>query len=132
MGRALVDANVVVGLYRPDDSLHTKAVKLVTDLKNNGWELVITNLLKQEIATVLSFRVGMNLAKKFLKDYLDLIDTEIVVDEDVEKNAWKIFEEQNKRGTSFVDCANMAVIEKYKLNGIVTFDEFYPEKLMVQ
>jgi predicted nucleic acid-binding protein len=132
MGRALVDANVVVGLYRLDDSLHIKAVKLVTDLRSNGWELVITNLLKQEIATVLSFRVGMSLAKKFLKDYLDLIDTEIVVDEDVEKNAWKIFENQNKRGTSFVDCANMAVVEKYKLNGIVTFDEFYPKKLMVQ
>jgi len=132
MGRALVDANVIVALYKPGDTLHNKAVEVVSRLKNDGFELNITNLVKQEIATVLSFRVGMELSRKFLKDYLVLIDREIFVDESIEEVSWQIFKKQDKKGTSFIDCANMAVIEKYKLDGILTFDEFYPKKVMIQ
>ena len=60
-----------------------------------------------------------------------LIDSNLI-DEDLETMTWKIFKRQTKKGTSFVDCANMAVIEKYKLDGIITFDEFYPKEMMVR
>lgn len=131
MGKALIDANIVVALYRPDDSLHRAAVAVVSKLKHNDWKFVFTNLLFQETATVLSMRVGMSLAKKFLKDYLDLIDEVIFVDEDAEKLSWGIFSSQTKKGTSFVDCSNLAVLEKYKLDGILSFDKFYPKKLLI-
>ena len=92
-------------------------------------EFGITNLLLQEVATVLSMRKGMALANKFLKDYRDIIDEVIFIDENLERQAWQIFGIQEKKGTSFVDCANLAVIEKYKLGGILTFDKFYPKEL---
>jgi predicted nucleic acid-binding protein len=132
MGRALVDANVLVAAYRPGDALYDKAVSLIQKLKKTGWRFVMTNLLMQETATVLSMRVGMELAKKFHKDYVDIIDEEVFVDKDTEKKGWEIFLSQKKKGTSFVDCANMATIEKYKLDGIVTFDEFYPKELLIR
>ncbi|MEK7129752.1 MAG: hypothetical protein AAB803_01920 [Patescibacteria group bacterium] len=131
MGKALLDANVLVGLYRPTDSSHHDAVTLVSKLKGEGWSFVFTNLLVQEVATVLSMRVGMNLARKFLKDYHDIISEEIFIDEELEQLAWKIFASQEKKGTSFVDCANLAVIEKYRLDGIVSFDMFYPKEFRV-
>ncbi|KKU86832.1 hypothetical protein A3A64_04225 [Candidatus Gottesmanbacteria bacterium RIFCSPLOWO2_01_FULL_48_11] len=131
MGKALLDANVLVAVYRPTDELHKQAVRVVSELKDKGYELVFTNLLIQETATVLSMRVGMDLARKFLTDYHDIISEEIFIDEDVEKLSWNIFLQQHKKGTSFVDCANLAVIEKYKLDGIVSFDTFYPKELRI-
>lgn len=132
MGKALIDTNIVVALYRPDDSLHKDAVAVVSKLKQTDWEFIFTNLLIQETATVLSMRVGMSLAKKFLKDYQDLLDQTIFVDEEVEKLSWKVFTSQTKKGTSFVDCSNMAVLEKYKLDGILSFDKFYPKQLLIR
>ena len=131
MGKALIDANIVVALYRPDDSLHQAAVAVVSRLKESDWKFIFTNLLFQETATVLSMRVGMGVAKKFLKDYRDLIDEIIFVDEEMEKLSWRIFSNQAKKGTSFVDCSNLAVIEKFSLDGIVSFDKFYPKKLLI-
>ena len=132
MGKALIDANIVVALYRPDDSLHQAAVAVVSKLKKSDWKFVLTNLLFQEAATVLSMRVGMSVAKKFLKDYHDLIDEVIFVDEESEKLSWEIFSGQTKKGTSFVDCSNLAVIEKFKLDGILSFDKFYPKKFLIR
>lgn len=131
MGKVLIDANVLVGLYRPDDSTHEAAVEAVTKIKKEEKQIVILNLVIYEIVTVLSMRVGMDLARKFVKDCKKIVDTEISMNEDLEKRAWEIFLQQKKKGTSFVDCANMAVIEKYKLDGILTFDKFYPKELRV-
>ena len=47
------------------------------------------------------------------------------------KNGLGRFLKQTKKGCSFIDCANLAVIERYKLDGILTFDEFYPKELRV-
>lgn len=131
MGKALVDANVLVAVYREDDKLHGEAVDLVSRLKEKSWVFVVTNLVLQEIATVLSMRVGMKLARKFLIDYGNMVEEKVFLDEELERQSWRIFEKQEKKGTSFVDCANLAVIEKYKLDGILTFDEFYQKKLVV-
>ena len=131
MGRALVDANVLVAAYRLDDSLHKVATQLLSKVKSSGKELVIINLVVQEIATVLSMRVGMKLARKFMSDYKDVINEEICIDEKLEKSAWEVFLQQEKKGTSFVDCANLAVIKRYKLDGILTFDAFYPKEVRI-
>ena len=55
----------------------------------------------------------------------------ILLDLELENNSSKIFEKQSKKGMSFIDCANLAVLEKYKLDGILSFDEFYPKRFRV-
>ena len=131
MEKALLDANVLVGAYRSDDELHKKATAWVSNLKRKGWSFVSTNLVIQETATVLSMRVSMNLAKKFLKDQRNILDEEIFVDKQLETKSWEIFLRQTKKGTSFVDCSNLAAIEMYHLDGILSFDRFYPKELLV-
>ena len=41
MGKALIDANIVVALYRSDDSLHRVAVTVVSKLKESDWKLAL-------------------------------------------------------------------------------------------
>lgn len=126
MEKLLVDSNVLVALYRPNDALYLKASSLVKKLHQSGCRFVVLNLVIQESATVLSMREGMKSANNFYSNYKRIIDLEIDADGDLEDLSWKIFLKQTKKGSSFVDCANLAAIEKYKLDGIVSFDNFYP------
>lgn len=132
MGRKIVlDSNVLVALYKLDDSTYQKAKELTVKLHNQGDTFLVLNLVIQEVATVISMKVGQTEAKEFFEKRGRVIDQEIDLDKDLEKLAWEIFLQQKRKGTSFVDCANIAVIEKYRLDGILTFDEFYPKEMRV-
>lgn len=127
--KVIVDSNVLIALVKADDSTHLVAKRLVLNLHDKGYVFIALNLVIQESATVISMKVGQKAAKDFFENRARVIDQEIYLDSDLEKTAWRIFIEQNKKGTSFIDCANLAVIQKYKLDGILSFDEFYPKSL---
>lgn len=131
MESVLVDANVLVAAYRLDDGLHKRAVAAITKAKGKGIGLCVTNLVLEETATVLSMRVGMSLARKFLDDYKMIVDQEIFVDEALERLVWEVFRNQRRKGTSFVDCANLVTVGRFKLKGLMSFDKFYPKELLV-
>ena len=130
MGKIVIDSNVLVGFIRAEDSLHKKAVELIKKIKKEN-EIWVLNLVIQETATVLSMRDGMKSSGIFCDNYRDLVDQEIFLDKDLEDRSWNIFRKQEKKGTSFIDCANLALLEKYKLNGIASFDEFYSKSIRV-
>ena len=129
--RLLADSDFLFGLFVPTDPHYENAKRILQDVVEKGIEILILNLVIQEVVTVLSHKVGQQMAISF-KEKFHLLDVgTIFVDEELEKSAWKIFLQQHKKGTSFVDCANLAVIEKYKLDGILSFDTFYPKELRV-
>lgn len=133
MGRKIVlDSNVLVALYKFDDSTHQQAKEITRRLHEQGDTFVALNLIVQESATVISMKVGQEEAKGFYQKKDRVIDREIALDDVLEGQAWKIFLRQLKKGTSFIDCANLAFIEKYKLDGILSFDKFYPKKLLIR
>lgn len=133
MGRKIVlDSNVLVALYKLDDSTHKKAKEITRRLHDQGDIFMILNLVAQETATVISMKVGQKEAKDFYLKRDRVVDQEIVLDDSLEKLAWNIFLKQNKKGTSFIDCANLAVLERYKLDGILSFDKFYPKKILIR
>lgn len=133
MGRKIVlDSNVLVALYKLDDSTHQQAKEITRRLHEQGDAFVVLNLIVQESATVISMKVGQEEAKDFYQKRDRVIDREIALDDILEAQAWKIFLRQLKKGTSFIDCANLAFIEKYKLDGILSFDKFYPKKLLIR
>lgn len=133
MGRKIVlDSNILVALYRLDDSTHQQAKEITRRLHEQGDTFVVLNLIVQESATVISMKVGQEEAKDFYQKRDRVIDQEIVLDDVLEGQAWRIFLRQLKKGTSFIDCANLAFIEKYKMDGILSFDKFYPKKLLIR
>jgi predicted nucleic acid-binding protein len=129
--KSIVDSDFLFGLFVPTDPHHNKAKGIFIREKKNESNLVVLNLVLQETATVLSHKVNQKLALDFIKKFNELEIQIIYLDEELENRTWKIFNSQTKKGTSFIDCANVAVTEKYKLDGIVSFDEFYPKKLRV-
>ena len=132
MGRKIVlDSNILVALYKLDDSTHQKAKEITRRLHDQGDVFMVLNLVVQETATVISMKVGQEEAKDFYRKRDRVIDQEIVLDDILEEQVWRIFMKQVKKGTSFIDCANLAFIDKYKLDGILSFDKFYPKKLLI-
>jgi predicted nucleic acid-binding protein len=79
---------------------------------------------------VLSYKVSHTAAKNFLKKSRGLF-VELPLNEEVITLADKIFLSQNKKGTSWIDCLNIAFIKYYYLDGILSFDKFY-KKLGVE
>lgn len=129
MGKEIVvDSDILVSLYKPQDSNHIRAIDLVKKLKDSGFVFSILNLTLQESATVISHHMDMEDARKFYAGIFTFVDKLINVVDNLEKRAWEIFLQQTKKGTSFVDCANIAAMEYYKLDGILSFDKFYKNK----
>lgn len=122
----LVDSDFLISFSSSDDSNHLKAVEIYQKIRRNC-ELVILNLVIQESTTVVSKRFGMNEARSFFELVNKFVDKKIKIDNKLEMEAWKVFLKQNKKGTSFIDCANLALCQKYNLDGILSFDEFYPK-----
>ncbi|CAN5314959.1 hypothetical protein BH10PAT1_BH10PAT1_1370 [soil metagenome] len=128
MKKLLVDSDFLVALYKVDDFNHKKA-KMVFKKLEKDIKLVAINLVFQESATVVSKKMGMNDAKQFLDGLTKLITEKIDLDQSLQIEGWKIFMKQNKKGTSFIDCANLTAAISYKFDGILSFDKFYPKNL---
>ena len=127
--KILLDSDGLFGLYVPSDPHHEKAKHLALFLRAQMVELYVTNVVIWETATVLSYKIGQELAIQFVRSFPSLGAHMVVLDESLESRGWEVFLRQTKKGTSFVDCANVAVIEELKLDGILSFDEFYPKEL---
>ena len=118
--KLLVDSDFLISLFKPLDSNHQKASRIFKEIQNKS-SLIALNLVFQESTTVISKQIGMDNARKFYEFLPELVNEQVNLNEDVEKEAWKIFLKQTKKGTSFIDCANLAVHQKFKLDGI-SFD----------
>lgn len=129
--KVIIDSNVFVAVFLLEDSLHSRATQLVSQLKRTGVVFYTINLVLQESATVLSMRKGMTSARTFYVSVHDFVDQTVPFDESVEKESWKIFLSQTKKGTSFIDCAILAAARHYKIDKIVSFDRFYPKELLL-
>ncbi|MEK7155243.1 MAG: hypothetical protein AAB697_03965 [Patescibacteria group bacterium] len=131
MKRYFTDSDFLMAIFNSKDANHDKAVEISERLDSSEVELWGSNLIQQESATVVSHRIGMDAVRDFVQKLATDLDRFVDVDKGLEKWAWKVFLKQTKKGCSFVDCANLAVIERYKLDGILTFDKFYPKELKV-
>jgi predicted nucleic acid-binding protein len=86
----------------------------------------LLHLTIPETATVLSYKVSQKSAKKFLiKARRKFV--ELPLNEEIIALADKIFLTRNEKGISWIDCLNAAVVKYYKLDGILSFDKFYPK-----
>ncbi len=121
--KILVDADFLIALIKEDDINHLKAKNKAEIFKEAI--IFITPFTIPETATVLSYKVSHQSAKKFLKEIRKKKLITIPLYENLINLADKIFLSQNKRGTSWIDCLNVAVINLYQLDGILSFDKFY-------
>ena len=127
--KILIDSDFLVGLFRDEDAHHRISLDLLKRENKVGSNLFVSNLVLFETATVLAHRVSMDAVRLFYEKLPKLKLKRIGIDERLENRSWEIFLKQMKKGCSFVDCANLAAIEIYKFDGILSFDKFYPKGL---
>ncbi len=126
--KILFDSDILFALYVASDALHLKSKKDFQKYLAQKADFFITNLVLQETATVLSYKFGQRTALNFLKRVKNLGAKEIFVSQKATIKAWEIFQAQKKKGTSFIDCANIAVYQEFKLDKIFSFDKFYQKR----
>jgi len=124
--KILVDADALVALAKLDDSNHKKALIIAKRLKKDT--LFITPLTIPETATVISYRVSHNSAKVFLLDARKRNLVELPLNLSEVNAADEIFLAQKRKGISWIDCLNVALIKINSFDGIFSFDKFYPKQ----
>ena len=124
----LVDSDAFVGWMNDNDAHHKKATDVFKKIKENQIKMMTNSWVVAETATVLSHRRGQSTARKFLQKIRDTGFPVIHVDEQLEQEATKVFELQEKKGTSMVDCGNVATIKREGIDFIFSFDKFYSKQ----
>lgn len=126
--KVLLDSDALFSLYVTSDVHHQNAKAIFEKLLQEKKELFITNLVLQETTTVLSYRFGQKQATDFLSRFDKTGIKQIFMGEKLTVKSWEIFKKQQKKGTSFVDCANIATYQEIKAEEIMSFDRFYQRK----
>jgi predicted nucleic acid-binding protein len=121
----LVDSDIFFSLTDKRDTNHHKAISLNSKFIGQKIKFFTTNLVVFETATVLSHKISHQAATTFLKEITSGAMEILHLDEMTEKEAINIFNKQQRRNSSFVDCANMAVLKKINLKYIFSFDRAY-------
>ncbi len=123
--KLLVDSDVFFALGVISDANHLKATHLRQQFFREKRQLSTLNLVIFETATLVSHRIGQKEAVIFLTDIFSGEIEVIKLDDEIERKAIEFFKKQTRKNTSFVDCANMAVMEQFGLTSIFSFDEIY-------
>jgi len=124
----LVDSDAFVGGMLEHDAHYKEAKTIFASLKEKSVQIATTNAVIGETATVLSHLAGQQIANKFLTTTTILGGILVVhVDENIHKEALKLFMKQQIKGTSYVDCVNVTVCRKLNIPYIFSFDKAYPK-----
>jgi predicted nucleic acid-binding protein len=131
--QVLVDSDAFIGRAYPDDAHHPQASDIFRSLKARGVHLVTTSFVVVETATVLSHRQGQDVARFFLDEVIAGGAFPVIfITEALYTGALNLFKKQTRKGTSVVDCANVAVVRQFAIPTIFSFDHVYPKKFGVK
>lgn len=127
MPEILVDADALVALIKTDDANHKKALSLSEVLQKKGCVWYVSPFTIGEVVTVISHKINQAVAKRVLKELRKQNLNELTLKDEYANLADDWFAKQNKKGTSYFDCYNMALLERYKnqLDAIFSFDTAY-------
>ena len=126
--KILVDSDAFISIRFLDQSTHSLALKLFHKLQKQKAELYCINLCLYETATVISRKYSQEHATNFYNDLKITSPTILNLDSTLEQQSWDLFLKQTKKGTSFIDCANLSALSYYNFDKIFSFDQFYPKQ----
>ena len=121
--KILIDSDLIIALIKKDDNNHLKAIKIFKKYANA--EIFVSPFCISEVATVLSLRVSQQAAITFIKNFRERNITELAFDRLTAAKADAIFCEQSIKGTSWIDCCNVAYYRLQGFDAIASFDKFY-------
>jgi len=123
----LVDSDAFVALSKKDDTGHKKANALLERLLQKPVVFSTSNYVFSETVTVISQHLGRKQAALFIRELkaAESIFSVYWIDDEIESLAIEIFYNQTSKNVSFVDCTNMAILKKFNVDAIFSFDSIY-------
>jgi len=122
--KVFVDTNVFVALEDQNDSTHKKAVELSLLLsQNKKMKFYTSSEVIGETLTVLSHKLGKEIARLFMKKYKNNKMVEIFIDENMYKDTEDLFLRNKSKNISFIDCSSVIAMRRTKIKAIFSFDE---------
>ena len=125
--KVIYDTDFLIALFIKDQSTHRQAKEIFEKIKTR--QVFILNLVKYELATVLSRKFSYQLTKEIIDIIKNLEVSFLNFTKEEEQEIWQEFFSHQKKNISFVDCANLFLARKIKAN-IASFDSFYPEGIV--
>ena len=126
----ICDTDFIIGLYLEQDSNHSKAITIYNKYSQSH-NLIILNLTKYEVATVLSRKLPQELAIAINTEFLNTFTQEIFFEKAWEVEVYNLFNSFQKKNISFFDCVCLIYAKKVNAK-IASFDQFYPKDLLCQ
>ncbi len=122
------DSDAFVGIRLPDDAHSERANGIYTRIKQQETTVVTSSWVVAETATVLSHHAGQAQARAFLSMIAQTKFPVIHVTEELQREATRVFMEQTVKGTSMTDCGNAAILRRFTIPVIFSFDEVYAKR----
>jgi uncharacterized protein len=122
-----VDSDIFIALTVANDSNHQKAVALLTRLLETPAKFFTSNYVFSESITVISQRSSHAAAVAYIRR-MQAQDSPFQIqqaDEALDEQALQIFMQQTSKNTSYVDCTNIAFVQRLHADAIFSFDGDY-------
>ena len=120
-----IDTGIFLALYDAEDTCHKKSQELFKDaLTGKLGKIYTSDYIIDETLTILLVRTKQhNIAVELGKYLMESPRiTRITVDSDAFLAAWAKFQTLKDKYLSFTDCTTLALIEKYRIKHLMSFD----------
>lgn len=126
MKKVFVDTSFFKALIDEKDEFWTEASAILTLLERSESELVTSNYIVDETATLLRVRRGLEKSLKFRRLLIGGMPTIKLVRVTIADDAiaWDWFK-NDWSNLSFTDCVSFAVMKRLELSHVATFDEHF-------
>lgn len=124
MAAVIVDTSAIYALLDRSDANHSKAVDILGRLRDNGYAVVITNLILAETHALLLSKLGHTVARAWLRG--QIWPVERVLPEDEERVVDIICSHEDKT-FSYTDATTFAVAWRLGIDRAFAFDKHFPQ-----
>jgi predicted nucleic acid-binding protein len=125
--RAFIDTGFFCALANRGDAGNTAANQVIKELTESGAAFCTSDYVLSETYTLIMIRTAHRLAAEFMKRFPQSKIEIIRITEEIEDKAKGIFLKYSDKRFSFVDCTSFALIEKFKIEKVLTFDHHFRE-----
>ena len=129
--RLFLDTGAFVAIEDLDDANHGKSLEFREKIRRGETPftgLYTSNYIVDETLTLLRLHCGHSIAVAFRKALEGSKAMRILwVNEQLEKAAWKIFQQYSDKDYSFTDCTSFAMMNAQAIRNAFTFDEHFSQ-----
>jgi len=125
-----IDTNIFVALRNADDINHEKAKKLMKKALTGKFGVIYTSeyifdeAVTVALITTKNIKIAIDIGNYILSSPRIKL---LFIDDETFKKAWKIFQKYKEKRLSFTDCTTTALIEKHKIDKLMSFDQHFNE-----